>query len=146
MRHVAAGASAGQSDVRGGMMTDQDFVDREREFNGFSGLNRSLRPRHGIDVCQGCDNFACGGGSMIDPSWNGNCDDSDPRNGELTARIHQQLQASGYIALRNVQVVAVEGGVMLQGRVPTYFLKQIARATALTNPEITNVIDDLVVC
>jgi osmotically-inducible protein OsmY len=48
----------------------------------------------------------------------------------LTGAIGQSLRATGYPALRNVEIGVSEGEVVLTGRVPSYHLKQLAQATA----------------
>jgi len=40
------------------------------------------------------------------------------------------LQASGYSALRTIEVSADRGVVVLKGRVPSYFQKQLAQTAA----------------
>jgi osmotically-inducible protein OsmY len=52
----------------------------------------------------------------------------------LTERIERALRATGYGALRAIKVSVNARIVHLVGRVPTYYLKQIAQATALTVP------------
>jgi osmotically-inducible protein OsmY len=49
----------------------------------------------------------------------------------LAERIEHALRATGYPALRAVEVSVCGGVVILQGRVPSYYLKQLAQATAM---------------
>ncbi len=44
--------------------------------------------------------------------------------------VERALRATGYSALRGVQIEIERGVVLLWGRVPTYHLKQLAQATA----------------
>lgn len=45
----------------------------------------------------------------------------------LVALVYQALNSSGYPQLRNLQAYCHSGRVTLQGRLPTYFLKQVAQ-------------------
>ena len=54
----------------------------------------------------------------------------------LHARIQQALKSSGYKALRNLGVTTNEGHVYLQGRVPTYYLKQVAQTKVMALDEV----------
>jgi osmotically-inducible protein OsmY len=48
----------------------------------------------------------------------------------LASRIAEVLKASGYPVLRSVVVEYHEGVVVLRGRVPTFYLKQVAQTLA----------------
>jgi len=52
----------------------------------------------------------------------------------LAERVKHALRATGYGALRDVEVSVTARIVILAGRVPSYYLKQIAQATALAVP------------
>lgn len=71
-----------------------------------------------------------------------------PRPEELTvARIHEALHHSGYDQLRRIQVYYHHGRVVLQGRVSTYYMKQVAQEAVRTIPEVVEIDNDLsVVC
>jgi len=64
---------------------------------------------------------------------------------QLIARIRRVLQSSGYAALSQVRVVVEQGDVLLEGQVPTYFLKQVAQAQVLSLEEVRFVSNNLVV-
>jgi osmotically-inducible protein OsmY len=49
----------------------------------------------------------------------------------VAERITQALLATGYPPLRNIEVSAFSQVFVLQGRVPNYYMKQIAQAVAL---------------
>jgi osmotically-inducible protein OsmY len=50
----------------------------------------------------------------------------------LAERIERALRANGYPALRTIEV-SVEGGrVVLKGRVPSYYMKQMAQSATLS--------------
>lgn len=51
----------------------------------------------------------------------------------LAERIACALHATGYGELRNIEVSVVGSIVRLVGRVPSYYLKQIAQEAALAN-------------
>jgi osmotically-inducible protein OsmY len=51
-------------------------------------------------------------------------------DGDLASRIAKALQATGYLPLRNLHVVAADGIAILRGIVSSYYMKQIAQATA----------------
>ena len=60
-------------------------------------------------------------------------------DGRLAARVERALRATGYASLRSVAVSANAGVVIILGRVPSYFLKQIAQATALAVPGLQQI-------
>lgn len=58
--------------------------------------------------------------------------DDSRRAKRLLENVHRALLATGQMWLRDVVVDAnANGQVMLQGRVPTYYLKQLAQSIAL---------------
>jgi osmotically-inducible protein OsmY len=61
----------------------------------------------------------------------------------LAERIEQALRATGYASLRAVEVSASGGVVILQGRVPTYYLKQLAQATVMEVPGVQELRNDV---
>ena len=61
----------------------------------------------------------------------------------LAERIERALHTSGYGALRDVEVVVNARIVRLVGRVPSYYLKQLAQVTALAVPGIHQFHNDL---
>lgn len=66
-----------------------------------------------------------------------------PEDLRLAERVERALCATGYAPLRGVQVTVHAGLVVLRGRVPTYYLKQVAQATALSIPGAHQVRSDL---
>ena len=52
----------------------------------------------------------------------------------LAERVERSLRATGYGPLREVQVRVDARTVLLAGRVPSYYLKQVAQATAMAVP------------
>jgi hypothetical protein len=54
----------------------------------------------------------------------------------LTERVERALRATGYPALRAVAVSVCGRFVILEGRVPSYYLKQGAQAATLADPGI----------
>ena len=66
-------------------------------------------------------------------------------NGDLllAERVARALRASGFPPLRQVTVAARDGAVALLGRVPSFFLKQMAQETARTVPGVRGVVNGL---
>jgi osmotically-inducible protein OsmY len=62
---------------------------------------------------------------------------------DLAESVERALRATGQGALRGVAVTAHGRLVMLSGRVPTYYLKQVAQATVLAVPGVHQVRNDL---
>jgi len=56
-----------------------------------------------------------------------------------------RLRASGYPSLRNVRCDYRGDVLVLNGRLPTYYLKQIAVATVSGLDEVHQVVDEIVV-
>lgn len=61
----------------------------------------------------------------------------------LAERIEQALHATGYGALRAIDVSVRARIVYLIGQVPSFYLKQIAQATALAIPGTHRIQNDL---
>lgn len=61
----------------------------------------------------------------------------------LAEGIERVLRASGHGSLRAVEVAVCGRVVILSGRVPTYYSKQLAQATALTVPGAQQIHNDL---
>jgi osmotically-inducible protein OsmY len=61
----------------------------------------------------------------------------------LAERVERALRATGYGPLRGIEVVAHVRVVTLAGRVPSYYLKQVAQAIALSVPGVDQVRNDL---
>jgi len=61
----------------------------------------------------------------------------------LAGRIAEVFSASGYPVLRGVVVEHHEGVVVLRGRVPTFYLKQVAQTVASKVPGVDLVVNHL---
>jgi osmotically-inducible protein OsmY len=61
----------------------------------------------------------------------------------LAERVECALRATGYTPLRAIQVAVQARLVRLAGRVPSYYLKQVAQTTALAAPGAHQVRNDL---
>ena len=61
----------------------------------------------------------------------------------LSADIERALRATGYSALRSVDIAVNAGGVSLAGRVPSYHMKQLAQATAMRMAGVLEVCNEL---
>jgi osmotically-inducible protein OsmY len=63
----------------------------------------------------------------------------------LAERVARALRATGYGPLRDLAVTVQARLVILGGRVPSYYLKQVAQTTALAVPGAHQVRNDLAV-
>ena len=61
----------------------------------------------------------------------------------LAERVERALHATGYMLLRNIEVAVQARVVTLAGRVPSYYLKQVAQTAALSVPGIHRIQNDL---
>jgi osmotically-inducible protein OsmY len=61
----------------------------------------------------------------------------------LAERVERALRAAGYPPLRAVEVTVCDGLVLLQGCVPSYYMKQHAQAAALDVPGVRALRNDL---
>jgi hypothetical protein len=62
----------------------------------------------------------------------------------LLARIEQSLRETGYLALRDIEILRAENLMILRGLVPSYYLKQMAQEIvrkAIGNLAIQNELD-----
>ena len=57
--------------------------------------------------------------------------------------VHQALYASGYGQLRRLQAYCDHGRVTLQGRLPTYHLKQVAQSLIDSVPGVRDIDNDV---
>jgi osmotically-inducible protein OsmY len=64
-------------------------------------------------------------------------------DGELATQVEQAIRKIGYPALRNVSVSQRDSAVILSGPVPSYYLKQLAQAAALTVSGVERLQNDL---
>jgi len=64
----------------------------------------------------------------------------------MVAAAHARLRHSPYVPLRNVQCSLFDGVLILWGRVPSYYLKQIAQSLVLGMPAVREVRNELRVC
>ena len=62
---------------------------------------------------------------------------------DLAKCVERALRATGYGSLRGIKVTVRARDVILGGRVPSYYLKQVAQTTALTVPGARHVRNDL---
>ena len=63
----------------------------------------------------------------------------------LSTQVERALAATGYAALHALTVSMIAGVAVLSGRVGSYYLKQIAQATAETVPGLTQIRNEVVV-
>jgi osmotically-inducible protein OsmY len=72
--------------------------------------------------------------------------ESPPADMHVVSAVKRRLAQSGRPELRSVRVTAGPDGVRLQGRVSSYYLKQLAQASALAVEGVTTVRNELAVC
>jgi osmotically-inducible protein OsmY len=65
------------------------------------------------------------------------------KNQLLVERVERALRATGYPALRTIDVSVQRGLVVLQGRVPSYYLKQKAQAITLSLSGVSELHNDV---
>ena len=65
------------------------------------------------------------------------------RNLPLIRQIELALRGTGYPALRKIEVIAAESGLILRGRVSTYQMKQVAQAVTLKVPGVREIQNEL---
>lgn len=61
----------------------------------------------------------------------------------LVVEVERALRATGYLSFRNLQVFQYGSAVILQGRVPTYHLKQLAQAIAMAHGRVVQVHNEI---
>lgn len=66
-------------------------------------------------------------------------------NSPLASKVSQQLQGTGHLRLRNVTVEENQGHVTLKGRVPSYYLKQLAQTVAVSVGGVGEIRNELTV-
>lgn len=69
-----------------------------------------------------------------------------PPDPPMVSAVKRRLAQSGRPELRKVRVTADPDGVRLHGRVSSYYLKQLAQASALAVEGVTTVRNELAVC
>jgi osmotically-inducible protein OsmY len=69
-----------------------------------------------------------------------------PLDNGLAERVERALRATGYSPLRAIKVSIHSQFVILRGRVPSYYMKQLAQATVLDVPGVRELRNDVQVC
>lgn len=62
---------------------------------------------------------------------------------DVMTRIDEALRATGYPNLRGLSISGAEGLVILRGKVPTYYLKQVAQTIVLKVVGVTELQNEL---
>jgi hypothetical protein len=65
----------------------------------------------------------------------------DARSNEIAAEIRRRLCSTGHLVLRTVECEYQDGTAVLRGRVPTYYVKQIAQSSLLSSPLVKTVVN-----
>lgn len=72
---------------------------------------------------------------------------SDAERGDgISATVRRALRDAGYAPLRTLAACVDDGVVVLQGEVPSYYLKQIAQSVVLPVPGVRGVRNEVSVC
>lgn len=58
-------------------------------------------------------------------------------------KIEQALRATGYLSLRNLEIFVAEGLVILRGRLPSYYMRQVTQAAVRGVLGVREVRDEL---
>src|SRR5439155_22005858 len=83
----------------------------------------------------GPESFADGGVALLQPPA--------ARRANPADLAERALRNSPYLALRNVDCDCHDGGLTLRGRVPTYYLKQVAQAAAARVEGVRQVVNEI---
>jgi osmotically-inducible protein OsmY len=65
---------------------------------------------------------------------------------QLLKRVTEVLRVSRYSSLCGISVIAHEGQVVLHGRVPTYYLKQLAQSATMSVHDVEAIKNNIEVC
>ncbi len=68
-----------------------------------------------------------------------------PQSTTLAHEVSQHFFGSGHLRLRSVKVAEDHGSVVLSGRVPSFYLKQLAQSIAVTVPGVGAIQNELTV-
>jgi len=69
------------------------------------------------------------------------------KDGQVLDQVMQALRESGFEQLRRIQAYCDHGRITLQGRIATYYLKQVAQEVVRTVTDVRDIDNDLqVVC
>jgi hypothetical protein len=103
--------------------------------------------KHGNEVTSSRDSL---GGkfaqrdSLENPAGNSGVDAEaksfSPADRRLSEQIIQVLRATGCLPLRDLRVFSADGLVTLQGRVPSYYMKQVAQSAICSLPGVVGCI------
>lgn len=87
---------------------------------------------------------------QISPEESANCQlvDAAPRpasqaDARVAERIEQALRATGYQSLRDVEIFVADGLVVLRGKLPSYYMKQVTQAAVRAVRGVRGVRDEL---
>ena len=61
----------------------------------------------------------------------------------MAEQIDQALQATRYLTLRNLEIIVLDGLVILRGVLPSYYMKQVAHTAVRAVPGVGEVRDEL---
>jgi len=70
-------------------------------------------------------------------------DDCDTSDQALAAEARRRLHASRYVALRKVKCECRNNVITLSGRLPSFYLKQLAQTEVLAVPFVAALVNDI---
>lgn len=68
---------------------------------------------------------------------------ASPADARVAEKIEQALRLTGYLSLRDLEIFVAEGLVVLRGRLPSYYLKQVTQAAVRAVLGVREVRDEL---
>jgi hypothetical protein len=70
------------------------------------------------------------------------CPETESAGSECVAlEVRRRLHSTGYHLLRLIESEYCNGTIVLRGRVPSYYLKQMAQSVLLTNPLVETIVN-----
>lgn len=81
--------------------------------------------------------------NLYDATLDASATSASLASAELLRRIDQALRATAYLPIRGLEFTVAEGLVILRGRLPSYYLKQMAQEVVRSVPGVNEVYVDL---
>ena len=78
---------------------------------------------------------------MVVPESNSKSDPSSRDTQSTVVDVRDRLHTAPYAALKSVRCEQRNGQVVLSGRVPSYYLKQVAQSIAMQQPHVRSVLN-----
>ncbi|MFH1267255.1 MAG: hypothetical protein ABIK89_16125 [Planctomycetota bacterium] len=75
------------------------------------------------------------------PNTSTDADCPDAASQRIVVEIRRRLCSTGHHVLRLIEPEVCDGAVVLRGRVPTYYLKQLAQSVLLTDRLVETIVN-----